>query len=323
MLKHALTVLCAAYGVTSEAVKGFSVGSRNLDDAAYVYDDFVYLFDTIKTFPGGFDSIRLYTMCQDITGSENPTYELTHAVPAAIKTGVTLMLNLWSSSGQEAFDRELRGLKEAIDTYGEDFANVVHSIAIGSSDLNRNSPTGSGAPGELGENPDVLLGYLRTVKETIKGTCLEGKLVGHNDYWRAYMNETNDVFLQETDFLGIGINPYYEPPEVFPDNGIDKYLENFWGAWNAVNERWAYSGKPAYITVAGWPSEGSTLNKATPSLENAQRVWTELGCEIFGKIDTWWFMSQQSGPRREGNYGVIPDFGRDPTLRYDLTCPEY
>jgi glucan endo-1,3-beta-D-glucosidase len=81
--------------------KGFNYGSDT---------DFETEFNTIKNLIGtsGFTSTRLYTMIQQGT-----TNTPTAAVQAAINTDTALLLGLWASETQDAFN-ELAALSTAI-----------------------------------------------------------------------------------------------------------------------------------------------------------------------------------------------------------------
>ena len=82
----------------------------------------------------------------------------------------------------------------------------------------------------------------------------------------------------------------------------------------------AVGGKPIWITETGFPVSGKTVGQAVPSLENAKTYWDEVGCALFGKVNTWWFTMQDASPDTPNpSFGII---GKDLTTKplYDLSC---
>jgi glucan endo-1,3-beta-D-glucosidase len=134
------------------------------------------------------------------------------AIPAAISTKTSLLLGLWASAGDASFANEITALKSAIATYGSQLGSggLVAGISVGSEDLYRISPTGILNKENPGVGPDVLVGYIKQVRDAIAGTPLSGVPVGHVDTWTAWVNASNDAVISASDFLGVDAYPYFQ-----------------------------------------------------------------------------------------------------------------
>jgi glucan endo-1,3-beta-D-glucosidase len=109
-------------------------------------------------------------------------------------------------------------------------------------------------------------------------------------------------------------DPYYEDDK---DNTIDnaKSLFN-----NDLNKTRSVAGnKPVWITESGWPTTGPTFGKAVPSIDNAKRYWDEVGCELFGTTNTWWYNLRDTNPANAAKFAITSDLSSTPS--YNLTCP--
>lgn len=58
--------------------------------------------------------------------------------------------------------------------------------------------------------PDVLVGYIKQVRDAIAGTPLSGVPVGHVDTWTAWVNASNDAVISAADWLGVDAYPYFQ-----------------------------------------------------------------------------------------------------------------
>lgn len=135
-MRFSSSVIAAAglLSTANAAIKGFNYGANFNNDQAKTLVDFEYEFNAAKTLAttDGWTSARLYTMIQHKT--QNTVIE---AIPAAIATQTTLLLGMWASAGQTAFDNEIAALKAAIVQYGSAFTDLVEGISVGSEDLYR------------------------------------------------------------------------------------------------------------------------------------------------------------------------------------------
>jgi glucan endo-1,3-beta-D-glucosidase len=295
--------------------QGFNYGSTFTDGSAVLQADFTSLFTTAKSLVGtsGFTSARLYTTIQ--AGTANSSIQ---AIPAAISTETTLLLGLWASAGAAVFDNELAALKSAISMYGSNLTNIVIGISVGSEDLYRNSPTGIENHSGLGANPSDIVNYISEVRSAIAGTALANVPVGHVDTWTAWVNGSNSAVITACDFLGVDAYPYFQLTET---NAIADGYSLFFQAYN--NTVGVSNGKPVWITETGWPVSGPTQNLAVASVANAQTYWDDVGCAIFGKINTWWYTLQDGHPTVPApSFGIVGT-QLTTTPLYNLTCPAH
>ncbi|KEQ70957.1 glycoside hydrolase [Aureobasidium namibiae CBS 147.97] len=288
------------------ATRGFNYGSQG---------------NTLETFTNQFESAqaitdyasaRLYTMIQD--GTANTVIS---AIPAAIKTNTTLLLGLWASENQDAFNNELTALKTAISQFGsQGLADLTVGISVGSEDLYRISETGIKQKSGYGQTADVLVDYIGQVREAVKGTPLANVPIGHVDTWNAYTNTSNSAILGAVDFLGLDEYPFYQDGE---GNSIDNASDLFWKAYDKVEA--VAGGKPLWVTETGWPVKGATEDEAVPSVENAAKFWQDIACELEARcINFWWYILNDDGASPSFSVASGID-GANTKALYDLKCP--
>ncbi|MCJ1279878.1 hypothetical protein MMC21_007702 [Puttea exsequens] len=256
----------------------------------------------------GFTSARIYTLIQ--AGTTNTP---TEAIQAAIDTETTLLLGLWGSGGQTGLNNEIAALQSALSAHGNDFADLIAGISVGSEDLYRISPTGIENLSGIGAGPDVISSYIGQVKSAIQNTAAAGKLVGHVDTWTAWVNGSNDAVIAASDFIGMDAYPYFQNTM---SNGIENSYDLFFAAYQATLD--AVNGKPVWVTETGWPVTGATENLAVPSTRNAQTYWDEVGCgRLFDKINTWWYTLYDAAANP--SFGIV-DSETSTVAIYDISC---
>jgi glucan endo-1,3-beta-D-glucosidase len=301
MLTSTLFALVASVSTASAVVyKGFNYGSGA---------DFQNDFNTAKNLVGtsGFTSARLYTMIQQGT-----TNTPTAAIQAAINTDTTLLLGLWASETQDAFNNELAALSSAISQYGSAFTNLIAGISVGSEDLYRLTPIG--APTGVGQQPDTLVSYIGQVRSILANAKINPP-VGHVDTYTAWINSSNSAVTAAVDFLGMDAYPYYQNTI---DNSIGTANATFFSALDQTIA--ASTGKPVWITETGWPVSGPTDGQAVASIANAQTYWDAVGCSVFGQYNTWWYTLQDAPqPATNPSFGVVGQT-LSTTPLYSLTC---
>lgn len=297
-MKSSVAAILGGASTALAAVRGFNyAASANFESD----------FQTAASLEGAsdFTSARLYTMIQE--GTTNSPIQ---AIPAAIDSNTTLLLGLWASEAQSAFDNEIAALKSAIGTYGSQLADLVVGISVGSEDLYRISVTGlANDPTGVGQTPDVLVSYISQVREAIQGTSLGNAPVGHVDTWNAFVNGSNSAVISACDFLGLDEYPYYQTTD---PNSIDNAQSLFFEAYDKVQS--VASGKQIWVTEAGWPVSGPQSGEAIASTQNAETFWQDVACELESReINFWWYILQDS---------ASPDFsvsnGGKPL--YNLAC---
>lgn len=297
-MKSSVAAILGGASTALAAVRGFNYAASS---------DFTTEFATAASLQGAndFTSARLYTMIQ-----EGTTNSPISAIPAAISSNTTLLLGLWASEAQSAFDNEIAALKSAISQYGSQLADLVVGISVGSEDLYRISVTGlANDPTGVGQTPETLVSYISQVRDAIQGTTLSAAPVGHVDTWNAFVNSSNSAVISACDFLGLDEYPYYQTTD---SNGIDNAQSLFFQAYDKVQS--VASGKQIWVTEAGWPVSGSESGEAIASVSNAETFWQDVACELESReINFWWYILEDS---------ATPDFsvssGGKPL--YNLAC---
>lgn len=301
-----------ARSAAAQAVMGFNSGSTYRDGSIKTQSDYEKEFTVaagLEGAPGTFNSVRLYTMVQGGTTSDPIS-----AFQAAINTNTTMLLGIWCS-GTTTIQNDLDALSKAISQYGEDFTKLVIGISVGSEDLYRNSETGVANKAGVGAQPETVANFIKQTRDSIKGTPLEGTPIGHVDTWDVWGNVTNKPVLDAIDFLGTDAYPFYQTNK--GDNSIDQAYKLWSEALEATVA--AANGKDVWVTETGWPTSGDAWGQAIPSIENAKRFWDEVGCTLFGKINTWWYILSDNNPVNDVLFGVAPSLTTTPA--YNLTCP--
>ena len=301
-----------ARSAAAQAVMGFNSGSTYNDGTIKTQQDFEAEFTTganLEGAPGNFNSVRLYTMVQGGTTSDPIS-----AFQAAINTNTTMLLGIWCS-GTTTIQNDLDALSKAIQQYGQEFADLVVGISVGSEDLYRNSVTGVTNKAGVGADPEVVANFIKQTRDSVKGTLLEGVPIGHVDTWDVWGNATNKPVLDAIDFLGTDAYPYFQ------SNKGNNSIENAYNLWTEALEasKAAANGKPVWITETGWPTSGEDWGMGVPSIENAKKFWDDVGCTLFGKINTWWYILRDSNPANTALFAITDNLSTTP--KFNLTCP--
>ncbi|TWU73234.1 hypothetical protein ED733_000446 [Metarhizium rileyi] len=308
-----LLTLAAAVSGAAAAFQGFNYGSTFTDGRPKSQTDFENEFKAAAGLDGTngrFTSARLYTMVQGGT-----TNNVISAIPAAISTKTSLLLGLWASAGQTSFNNELAALKATITQYCGKLDGLVAGISVGSEDLYRITSTSQARSPDPGASPAQLVDYIKEVRNTIKGSCLEKTPIGHVDTWTAYANATNKPLIDAIDWVGMDAYSYYENTK---PNGIENAAKLFQAAMDQTKA--GVGNKPIWITETGWPVSGPKEGSAVAGLENARIFWREVGCPRFGNTNVWWFTLQDGAPTIPNPaFGVIGSTLTTKPL-YDLSC---
>lgn len=171
---HSTLSLLALAGTAAAQIRGFNYGALYADNRARMQADWEADFKAAQELPGvgGFTSARLFTMIQGYsTGSD-----IISALPAAVSTNTSLLLGMWCSGGDQAFQNELDALRSAIEQYGEQLNDKILGISIGSEDLYRISPTGIENKSGPGAGPQQLVDYISRAREVLQGTVWADKV---------------------------------------------------------------------------------------------------------------------------------------------------
>ncbi|KAH8589045.1 glycoside hydrolase superfamily [Bisporella sp. PMI_857] len=307
-----LTSLLIPTALAQKIYQGFNSGSTLTDRTAKTESDFTSEFRTAQRLyssPGTFNSARLYTNIQAST-SNTPI----SAFPAAIATNTSLLLGIWCS-GTDDISNEIEALRTAVGQHGDSLRSLVVGISVGSEDLYRVSESGVRNKAGLGKGADDIVEFIRQVRESLGGMGLGDVPVGHVDTWSAWSNSSNSAVIDACDFIGTDLYPYYEDDK---DNEIANAKSIF---TQTLNQTLTAAGdKPVWITETGWPVSGPNFGKAVASKENAQRYWSEVGCGLFGKTNTWWYNLRDSNPDNEAKFAITEDLSTTSTA-FNLSCP--
>lgn len=292
-------------------IAGFNSGSTLADGTIKQLADFEAEFKAAAGLvgaPAKFNSVRLYTMVQGGTTSDPLS-----AFQAAINTNTTMLLGIWCS-GTTSIQNDLDALSKAIKGYGQKFTDLVVGISVGSEDLYRNSATGVTNKAGVGADPSVVANFIGQVRSTVKGTALEKTPIGHVDTWDVWGNSSNQAVLDAIDFLGTDAYPYFE------SNRGDNSIGNALSLWNEAfsASKAAANGKPVWITETGWPSAGPNWGNGVASVANAKQYWDDVGCTLFGQVNTWWYTLRDSNPADEAQFAISSDLSTTP--KWNLTC---
>ncbi|KAL2111859.1 hypothetical protein VUR80DRAFT_9152 [Thermomyces stellatus] len=315
-MRLSATIAAAALAACASAADnylGFNSGATHTDRSAKFKKDWVAEFETaqnLKNAPGKFNAVRLYTNIQSYT-EDDPI----EAFEAAIETDTYILLGIWTS-GTDSIDKELSALNKAIEKHGSKLTDLIVGMSVGSEDLYRNSATGAANDAGIGQQPDVLAGFIKEYRNAVKGTPLEDVPVGHVDTWDVWGNETNKPVLDAVDFVGVDQYPYYETGK---GNDIKNSGQLFDRAYEATIK--AAGGKPVWVTETGWPTSGPSWDEADANVKNAKYYWDEVGCrQLFGKTPTFWYNLRDSNPENEMKFAITENLSTTPL--FDLSCPD-
>ena len=190
--------------------------------------------------------------------------------------GIKTLVGAWLGDDPEINEREVAGLIQlAKDGY-------VDIAAVGNEVLYRNDMSA-----------DELLDFIHRVKEEIP----EGIPVGYVDAY--YEFSVHPRITDSCDVILANCYPYWESCHF--DYSLLHMKQMFAQALDAGK------GKKVIITETGWPSDGTNLNDAFPSAENAMKyfinaqVWSakdDIEMFYFASFDESW----KEGP--EGDVGA-------------------
>jgi glucan endo-1,3-beta-D-glucosidase len=310
----ALAVAAATVSSTlaQDLILGFNSGASDDTGKAKTQEDFEKEFTTAQNLvgaPGNFTAIRLYSNIQWET-TDTPIA----AFPAAIATNSKLLLGIWAS-GTDNIDNELKALNSAIEEYGTQLTDLVIGLSVGSEDLYRVSEPGIRNEAGVGNSAEKIVEFIKTARERLAETPLNGVKITHVDTWTAWVNESNKAVIDEIDFLAVNAFPFYESEL---DNRIDnagKLLSSALSATEGVA-----GGKDVWITETGWAYSGPDFGAATSTVDNAETYWKDVGCALFGRKNVFWYTLRDANPANKVKFAITEQLSTTP--RFDISCPE-
>ncbi|RMD45063.1 hypothetical protein DV735_g226, partial [Chaetothyriales sp. CBS 134920] len=260
MKTSSVLAIASLLASASAYIKGFNLGANLASGACRSESDWEFAFNKLASFPGEFKNVRLYASSDCNT--------LAAAVPAAIRTGTSLLVGIWTENADH-YNAEKQALLQAIQQYGSDW---ILAVSVGSEDLYR---------GDTDAN--TLASQIRDVRGMLWGLGAGHKTVGHVDTWTAWVDGANTPVIDAVDWLGNDAYPYFQGIAI--DNGAanDAY-------WEAVNKVRAVSqGKDVWTTETGWPISGPNYGNAVPSWEGLQTYWWQVSCASFNSLNYFWY----------------------------------
>ena len=174
-----LTALAATLPFTTAYWKGFNVAATNADGSCKTTADWTTAFNKLKGLPQYITSVRLYASSDCNT--------LANAVPAAISTGVQILVGVWTEDAAH-FTAEKNALEAAINAHGHDW---IIAISVGSEDLYRGDTTASALATQIYD----VRGMVRAMGVT--------QDVGHVDTWTVWIADANKAVITASDFIGL------------------------------------------------------------------------------------------------------------------------
>lgn len=261
-MKSSLVLALAASALSGADAyyKGFNIGANLASGACRSEADWEFAFNKIAGFPGNFRNVRLYASSDCNT--------LVNAVPAAIRTGTTLLVGVWTQNDAH-FEAEKQALLQAIQQHGSDW---ILSVSVGSEDLYREETDAS-----------TLAAQINDVRGMLWGLGASGISVGHVDTWTAWVDPANKAVIDAVDWLGNDAYPYWEGVSI--ENGASSNA--YWAAVEKV--RAVSQGKEVWTTETGHPITGDTVGNSVPSIDNLQTFWWQVSCSSFSSLNYFFY----------------------------------
>jgi exo-beta-1,3-glucanase (GH17 family) len=160
----AITLLLTIFSPATAYFKGLNFGADLPNGACRLQSDYLREFQIMKSNPPNFDTIRLF--------ASSDCNQLAAAVPAALATGVKILVGIWTQDDTH-YGNEKGALLGVLAKY-PNWADWMVGISVGSEDLYRNE-----APaGVIAEKIYDVRGMVRA-----KGVQVP---VGHVDTWTVW-----------------------------------------------------------------------------------------------------------------------------------------
>ena len=170
--------------------------------------------------------------------------------------GLKTLVGAWLGDDKDLIEEEIAGL---IKLAKEGYVDIA---AVGNEVMYRKDLT-----------EEELLGYIARVKEALPDTT-----VGYVDAYYEFSVRPN--ITAACDVILANCYPYWESCHI--DYSLMHAKQMYYQALHAGQ------GKKVIITETGWPSQGTGLNDAQPSMENALRYFLNIqqwsaqdGIEVF------------------------------------------
>ena len=268
--------------------KGFNLPANLPNGACKSQPDWTQDFTTLQALPGFFSSARLYASSDCNT--------LASAVPAAIATGTTLLIGVWTENDAH-FEAEKAALLSAVQQYGTKW---LIAVSVGSEDLYRGDTDAATLSNKINDVRGMMCGL---------GAC--NIAIGHVDTWTAWVDPKNNDVIRAVDWVGTDGYPYFQASTI--EEGYNVFWQSVEDTRNMVNA--VKPGTWVWITETGWCTKGPDFGASVCSTPNAETYWKRVACEAFAGAHTFWYTLQDftSSP----SFGVV---GQDFKPLYNLSC---
>ncbi|OAL48365.1 glycoside hydrolase [Pyrenochaeta sp. DS3sAY3a] len=305
--------LAQAADKADKVYTGFNYGAFwGHPDNAKHKEDFLDGFGLAKNLSTNiaFDSARLFT-CKQM-GTQN---EPTEAFDAAVESKTNLLLGFWITPGKktdshvELLNDEFTALEKGFDKHGQALADLVIGLSVGNEDVYRfNDPNQIGVAGET-VSQAITDVKQRIANSSIMAKYMQDKPIGHVD-------TAHNIVIEGADFIGMTAYPYWSGQD------ITQAKTSFLGSLEDVKKK--AGSIPVWIAEMGWPFEGPPRGPADKpaiaSAENVQKYWAEVGCELFGKYNVFYFQLLRDSTSDQPDWGLIDASTRQPRIN-NLSCP--
>lgn len=265
-----LPLLTGLFKPASAFHRGYNFKSYTADGSTCKNrSDWEFAFSAVRSLPNGINTARLFNASE--------CDSLANAVPAALATGMQILVGLDDSN--DRFSADKGALIAAVHKHGWGW---LAAVSVGSESLYRRAI----APQDLASRIEDVRGMVRNLPG------YPGKVeIGHVDTTNAWFDSANDAVMVACDFIGVDIYPYFETEE---NNHIDNSGQLFSNAIAQAKKSVQAAGSHAsvWVTETGWPVTGSSLGAAEPGVENAASYFQQVACPSFGMMNTFWFTYQ-------------------------------
>ncbi|CCU82697.1 CELP0032 Effector like protein [Blumeria hordei DH14] len=288
--------IAISVGLANALSQGFNAQVRNTDGSCKTQADWEEDFNKIRSLPGNFNSLRLFSLLE--------CDAISIIAPAAIATGGKVLAGV-TVQYPESFAAEKQQLLAAVKNHGSKW---LAAVSVGYDDLSRNELMSHA----LAEKINEVRGMLSTV---VKGRT--NVLVGHIDSWTAWIDKKNSAVIKACDFIGTKLNLSLQNNDKI---SIKYSVKNYFDSLDQVREAVAATGSnpSIWITEGGWPSISHPVYEVVPTIEIAQAIWKNIACPLFTINNVFWrsLQHQQESPA----FGVLDAKGKP---LYDLTCNSF
>lgn len=222
------------------------------------------------------DLVRLLHTCTGIR-----TYSATGIngrIPAiANKMGLEIFAGVWINGIQEEDEKEVKAIIELADT------TELDGIIVGNEFYLRHH-TGTYDSKHQSEDTtamNYLLKYITKVKDKTKykkipitTAELAGLVFDWNQQFEPKINPLYKPILDEIDFLLVHIYPFWDSYPIF--GAADYTIRRYLAIKSLIEREYPRQNKRVIIGEAGWPSGGSPLGAAIPSMANQRHYMLEF-----------------------------------------------